>query len=1040
MPKVPMYTLAWSPATQAYELYQTRDRGILSIVPESPEWFAWLDQVSSFAFAGKSGHYTARKEAKQRGDRYWYAYLTADEHLTKKYLGKTADLTLARLEHIAGVLCPQGEAQLPPPETLASATTDNEADAARHPVLAQQRTPLDPLLLTKLHIPRPRTHLVPRSHLTERLQQGVERALMLVSAPAGFGKTTLLSQWLAESGRPVAWLSLEPEDNDPTRFLSYLIAALQTLDAQIGATALALLHTPQPPSPEAVLAVLTNDLVDHGGGDLALVLDDYHVITADPIQRGMTFLLEHLPPQLHLILATRTDPPLPLARLRARGELTEVRAAELRFGSAEVRAFLQAVMGLDLPPEAIATLEHRTEGWIAGLQLAALSLRGRADIADFLAAFTGSHRFVLDYLSEEVLRRQPTSVQQFLLHTSILERLSGPLCDAVTGQEGSQAMLEALDRANLFVVALDDERRWYRYHHLFAEVLRSHLQQTEPTLLPVLHRRASAWYEQHDLPAEAVQHALTVPDVELAARLIEPIALPVAFQGQISTVLGWMNALPEAMIRTRPFLCVYYARLLMFTNQLEAVEELLQEAERSAQKLPAEQARTILGWVLAIRGKIVGFSDITHAVSLARQALELLPETEVIPRAGALITAARAYELSGDVTPAIEHEVATAIALIRASTDNPFAAVSSICLVARLYVLQGRLRQAAATYAQVVQAVPRPEVLQTMYSSLYYYFGLGDLLREWNELDAAEHHLAQGMALVNETLTLVPFMAIRGYTALARLQQARGNTHEALAALDALARLAKQRHFVPHLVAQVAAVRAQLELAQGNLAAAIRWADASGQSPNDDDRRYPSEVEYLALTRVRIAEARADPASPSLRDILRLLDRLLQDAEPKARMGSVLEILIMRALALEAHGDRTSALSTLQRALMLAEPEGYIRLFVDEGASMFVLLRQAHARSIVPGYVATLLRVFGEQHVSDLPLSSARPGPLEEPLTEREREVLRLLLEGASNREIAHCLVLSVNTVKRHVYNLCGKLGVQSRTQAIVRAKSLNLL
>ncbi len=452
MPKVPAYTLAWSSVTAAYELYETRNRGMLTTVPESPEWFAWLDRVSSFAFSGKSGHYTARKEAKQRGDRYWSAYLTTDEHLTKKYLGKTVDLTLARLEHIAGMLSVQSTAQFPPPVTLAAVSADNETDAVRHPVLAQQRHPLHPLLATKLHVPRPRTHLVPRSHLIERLQRGAERALTLVSAPAGFGKTTLLAQWFMESGMPVAWLSLEPEDNDPTRFLSYLIAALQTLDAQIGITALTMLHAPQPPSPETVLAVLTNDLVDCDAGDFAFVLDDYHVITGESIQRGMAYLVEHLPPQLHLILATRADPPLPLARLRAQGQLSEVRTAQLRFGAAEASAFLQAVMGLDLEASAIATLERRTEGWIAGLQLAALSLQGRTDVSAFLTAFTGTHRFVLDYLSEEVLVRQPAPVQTFLLHTCILERLSGPLCDAVTGHEGSQAMLEALDRANLFVV------------------------------------------------------------------------------------------------------------------------------------------------------------------------------------------------------------------------------------------------------------------------------------------------------------------------------------------------------------------------------------------------------------------------------------------------------------------------------------------------------------------------------------------------------------------------------------------------------------
>ncbi len=918
MPKVPRYTLAWSSAIETYELYETRDRGVLKIAPESPAWFAWLDQVSSFAFAGKSGHYTARKEAKQRGARYWYAYLATGQLLTKKYLGKSVDLILDRLEQVARVLSADQAAPLhtkretPPRPSerearLSLATVDVGAslDPAPHTPTGKRGDRLNPLLATKLHVPRPRAQLVPRTHLVERLQRGAEGALTLVSAPAGFGKTTLLTQWLAQSGTPAAWVSLGPEDNDPSRFLSYLIAALQTLDAQIGTTALALLRTPQPPSPETVLAMLTNDLADRGGGKFALVLDDYHLITDETIQRGMTYLVEHLPPQLHLILATRADPPLPLARLRAQGQFCEVRTADLRFGTAEVNTFLQIVMGLDLPPAAIATLEHRTEGWIVGLQLAVLSLQGRADIFAFLAAFSGSHRYVLDYLSDEVLARQPAMVQQFLLHTSILDRLSGPLCDAVTEQEDSQAMLEALERANLFVVPLDDERGWYRYHHLFAQMLRRRLQQAEPSLVPELHRRASAWYEQHNLSAEAVQHALAAPDVELAARLIEPIALSVAFQGQISTVLGWMHTLPEALIRTRPFLCLYYARLLVYTNQLEAAKVRLQEAERGVQEeeMTAEQAQTILGWVLSTRASIAGLSgDLLHAIPLAYQALELLPEVEVIPRVGAIITAARAYELNGDVTPASEHEVATAVVSIRVS-GNLFGIVGGITLLAHLHVLQGRLRQVAATYAQVVQAVPRPEVLQTMFTSLYYYFELGDLLREWNDLDAAERHLAQGMALVNETLTIEPFVAIRGYTALARLQQVRGNTPAALAALDALMHLAERWHFAPHLMTCGAAVRAQLELAQGNLAAASHWADNSGLSAEDDDLHYPREGEYLVLARVRIAQAREKPAAPFLQEVLRLLGRLLQDAEAKARRGSALQILVLHALALEAQGE-----------------------------------------------------------------------------------------------------------------------------------------
>jgi LuxR family maltose regulon positive regulatory protein len=560
-----------------------------------------------------------------------------------------------------------------------------------------------------------------------------------------------------------------------------------------------------------------------------------------------------------------------------------------------------------------------------------------------------------------------------------------------------------------------------------------------------LHRRASAWYAQHDLPAEAVQHALAIPDTELAACLIEPIAYPMALQGQISTVLSWLDALPEALFHTHLLLRAYHAQLLMFTNQLETAEIYLQEIEQGArEEVPAEQARTITGWVRSLRADLAVFKgDFPLGILLARQALDSLPEVEVLPRIPAMITVVHAFLVSGDVTPDSEHELVAAEVMMR-STGSLIAMERTRILLGRLYVLQGRLRQAAATYQQGWQVLSESEAVQSSFGSFFSHFALGDLLREWNDLEAAEWHLRQGMSLVNKPLTLEPFVALLGYIAPARVQQAHGQSHTALTTLDALAQVALQRHFAPHLMTQGAAVRVQLELAQGNTTGAIHWADFSGLSLQDADVPYPRESEYLALARVRIAQGSEEGGSPFLQEVLHLLDRLQAsaeaNAEANARLGSVLEILVVRTLALAVQGDRTAALINLEQALVQAAPEGYIRLLVDEGAPMLDLLRQVLARSRVPGYVATLLSAFGEHHVSELPLSSARPGALVEPLTEREREVLRLLLEGDSNREIARRLIVSVNTVKRHVYNLCSKLGVQSRTQAIARARNLNLL
>ena len=1008
----------------------------------SEAWYAWLSQPAprSFAFSSPQGTLTARRE-ERHGTWYWYAYRSQSGRLHKAYLGKSEELTLPRLHEAATVLSAEGATSPRPSDTPSS-----PPPPAATPLSSATSRPSLHLLTTKISVPPVRLNMVTRPRLTQRMNTALGGALTLIVAPAGWGKTTLLSAWHADASPgawPLAWISLDAGDNDPIRFWTYVISALDTLHPGVGETPLALMYASSSPPIEDVLASLLNALIQLPT-ETVLVLDDYHLIEAQPIHDALTYLVEHLPPNVHLVIASRSDPLLPLARLRARSALTELRAANLRFTADETTAFLTEVMGLSLSAEQVTALEARTEGWIAGLHLAALSLQGRDDVASFIASFTGSHRYVVDYLVEEVLSRQSEEVQDFLLRTCLLDRLSGPLCDAVRGREDSQRLLERVERSNLFLVALDEERQWYRYHHLFAEVLRSRLQQQQPLVVPDLHRRASSWYEQHKLFDEAVTHALAIPDVEHAARLIEQYAQFTNFPSQFQALLGWLNKLPDALVRSQPSLCLMHAITLMLTHQLEKSSARLQDAERGLQEnIPAEQRRTILGQVAAFRSQLARLvGDHERCVPLAHQALELLPETKemsltLMLHASALVTAANAYLVDGDMTPAAERFVETTVASVRALGNLP-TTMRSISNLARLQLLQGRLRQAAVTIEQAAQLAPGHGGLQALINGADYYFILGDVRREWNQLDRAEQQLVQGMGLVKETATADAEMITRGYLALARLQQARGESNQALATLDAFAQVADQRGFAPALLAHGAAVRAQVELAQGNLAAAIHWAETHGLS-EASDLSYPREQEYLTLVRVRNAQGREHPASPFLSQALVLLERLQEDAEAKMRMRSMLEILILRALALEAQGDRPGALTALVRALVLAEPEGYIRLFIDEGIPMATLLRQAHMHDIVPGYVAHLLAAF-EQTGASLQLPDSNARPLVEPLTAREREVLQLLVDGASNREIAHHLVLSVNTVKKHVLNLCGKLGVQSRAQAVARARTLNLL
>jgi LuxR family transcriptional regulator, maltose regulon positive regulatory protein len=988
-------------------LSESANRSFPAIQVGSEAWYAWLNEpdTRSFAFHSAQGTLTARREH-SHGSWYWYAYRSQNGHLHKAYLGKSEELTLVRLHAAATVL-------------------SAEKATRPHPPSSGTGMPSLHLLTTKLSVPPARSNIVARPRLTQRMHAAIRGPLTLIAAPAGWGKTTLLHAWHAEASRgawSLAWVSLDAGDNDPIRFWTYVLTALNTLHPGVGETPLALLYAASSPI-EAVLTTLLNALIAPPT-ETVLVLDDYHFIEAQPIHDALTYLVEHL---------------------RARGALSELRAATLRFTVEETTAFLVEVMGLLLSAEQVAALQERTEGWIAGLQLAALSLQGRKEVAGFIATFTGSHRYVVDYLVEEVLLRQSADVQDFLVQTCILDRLSGPLCDAVRGQDDSQARLVHVEQSNLFLVALDDQRQWYRYHHLFAEVLRSRLQQTQPALVAELHRRASRWYEQHQLFDEAVTHALAVPEVEHAARLIEEYARLPDFPSQFQVLLGWLDRLPDVFVRSQPSLCIIHAVMLMLSHQLDRAATRIQDAERCLEEeMPAEQRRSILGVIAATRGTLARLlGDYERGVPLAQQALDLLPEMEetllrclVYPTT--LLTAASAYLVDGDLTPAAERVFEATMASMRALGASP-ATLRSITNLARRQLLQGRLRQAASTIEQLLHMASGLAGLQALLNGADYYFLLGELLREWNRLEQAEQHLEQGMDLDRSTMTAEAEMITRGYLALARLQQAYRQGTRALQTLDAFAQLAHQRGFAPTLLAHGTAVRAQVALAQGDVAAAIRWAETSGLSTTDA-LSYPRERAYLTLARVRIAQGQAQPMGSFLPEALGLLERLLEDAESKARMSSVIEILLLRALVLQAQGKQDEALRTLGRALALAEPEGYVRLFLDEGAPMLILLRQAYARQVTPEYVVTLLEAAGEQVRPAPHRSTSSSSQLMDSLTAREREVLRLLVDGSSNREIANHLVLSVNTVKKHVLNLCGKLGVQGRVQAIAKARTLQLL
>ncbi len=909
-----------------------------------------------------------------------------------------------------------------------------------------------PLLNTKLFIPpqRARERVVDRSRLIERLNAASGMRLILISAPAGFGKTTLLSEWIPHSERGVAWLSLDESDNDPVRFWTYFISALEMLKADLGASALSVLQAPEPPPIEVFLTTLLNDIAAFPD-QFVLVLDDYHLIESTSIQEGLTFLLDHLPPNMQLMLTSRVDPPLPLARWRVRNQLAEIRIDDLRFTPDEAAIFLNQVMGLALTGADITALEGRTEGWIAGLQLAALSMQDRSDVAGFIAAFTGSHHFIVDYLTAEALRRQPAELQTFLLQTSILDRLCGPLCDAVTQQAGGQATLEQLEQTNVFTTRLDDDRQWFRYHQLFADVLRHEVQQAIGTAeVARLHQRASEWYEQHAFASEAIHHALAVGDNDRAARLIDQNTYAVLGRGEVSTLRRWLSALPDEVVRAQSSLSVAQAWVITLSGQVDAAESYVQAAEQALVSAPDSEVAGLQGQIAALRVQLAfNRGDLRQGIKLCQQALPRLSEDNVFVRGLLSLALGSMYRMNGNSEAAGE-------AYMQAYTlgqaiGHTMLALYGLVNSAELYDVQGHLHQAARAYQRALDLATDRDGRPLPIASAAH-IGLGKIHREWNQLDLALSHLNAGLELGRRSG--IEGLETDGSITLALVRQASGDAVGAHQALQRAAQIAEQ-HANTAVIVRVATFEARLGLRRGQPEIAARWAQTYNIRAEDELSDW-LEIEHTTLARWLIAQGKAAEA-------LHLLERLLNAAEAAGRTGRVIEVLALQALAFQSQSNSSRAQTALERALVLAEPEGYVRIFVDEGEPMRLLLERLRDAPSVPPtqsvghgqggktsafasersagasgkeYVRKLLAAFSP----NIPPSALRSQSLIEPLSERELEVLRLVAAGKKNQEIAAELFVVVGTVKAHINAIYRKLDVNTRVQAVTKAKELDLI
>lgn len=923
-------------------------------------------------------------------------------------------------------------------------------------------TSILPILRTKLYVPQPRPNTIPRPHLIEQIHSAIlaNRRLILLSAPAGFGKSTLLTDWAAHSDCTLAWYSLDESDNDRTRFLTYLIASLQEIKPEIGVSAVSMQQSPHPPPLEEVLTSLINDLLEWRG-HLAIVLDDYHLILERDVHRTVEFLLDHLPAGIHFIIASRSEPPFSIARLRVRNTFQELNENDLRFRERETAAFLKDIAGLDLSLEQISLLKERTEGWVAGLQMAALSLQRQTDIPAFLQNLSGTNRFIGDYLMEEVLDHQPAVIQTFMLKTSILDQLSGPLCDEVIGGDfkqqlkaefdldpdnlpagGSpgQALLEHLERQNLFILPLDDERRWYRYHQLFTELLRDQLTQKQPDQVGELNLRASKWCERNGRLSDAVRHALAAGDHTRAAKLVGQHALALVYRGNLATLARWLEALPAEIKKLHPWLNIAHAWALTFAGQLDRVATLIQDAEESLDSIDDQiERKRISGIIDALRAYLLAIrGSMSLASEFAREALKLLPDEDLILRGFSAMLLATVLRWNGDLSEAIEaYQVAIAINQ-RAGDYNVL--VESLCDLAELQALHGELDRSMQTCEKALE-LGMERYSQTgvrLHSHGYAHVRLSEVFLERNKLESARDYALEGLALIEDWGQAE--LLLRVYLVLARVLKACGEGEGAQAALRDAKRLAVD--LSPWYIARVEAQQARLALDDGDLETASRWAQGTLEDLGNKVE-FQNFDTYLALVRTYIAglvDANA-PRDPDDR-ILSLLDALLALSERSGAKKYQAETLILDTLRYDAIGEFGKSMESLEKALELGEAHGFVRLFLDERRQLEPLLLelQTSTGTRETQYLDELLREFRADTLSERTRTSQPLQLIVEPLSERELEVLGYLETHLTSGEIAEVLSIAVSTVRSHIKSIYSKLNVHNRNEAVLRAQELELI